>query len=284
MAVSRLLVDGKPQTKQLSVKTDLDGNASVDLVLGRNLSDTGYGSQVVTAAVHGKSELSTTFAASNLRPGDVDATRISGLVLDNSNNPMPGVEVKIRGNAFKERVTKTDNQGKFYFDRAPVGTVHLILDGNTTTRKGEWPHLMFEMVTVSGQDNTVGMPIYFPQVDYKGGKIAGKDKQVIIPMKGVAGAEVIIAPGSMTFPDGRKSGRVMFTQVQTDKVPMPAPNSSVFDVAWTLQPAGIHFDPPARVSLPNTFKGAPGEELEMFSFDHDLMEWVSIGPGVVSPG
>lgn len=268
--------------KQLTIKTDLDGNAAVDLVLGSQLEDLGDSSQIVTAEIQGKQEIKTTLVANNLRPGKLQDTKISGLVLDNSNRPMPEVEVKIKGKSFNERETKTDKKGRFVFENAPIGTVHLILDGATTSRKGEWPHLMFEMVTVSGQNNTVGMPIYFPEVDYKGGKVAGKNKEVIIPMSGVAGAKVIIAPNSMTFPDGRKSGRVMFTQVQTDKVPMPAPNASVFDVAWTLQPAGIHFDPPARVSLPNTFGGAPGEELEMFSFDHDLMEWVSIGPGVVS--
>jgi hypothetical protein len=273
--------DGSTAT-EVTVGTDLDGNASVDFVLGGTLTELGMASQIVIAEVYGRSELKTDFVANNLRPGNIQDTRITGLVLDNSNQPLEGAEVKIKGNAFSTRTEVTDAQGKFEFTNAPVGTVHLVLDGSTTSRDGEWPHLMFEMVTISGQNNTVGMPIYFPEVDYDGGKIAGNDEEVVIPMRGVAGAQVIIPANSMTFPDGRRSGRVMFTQVQTDKVPMPAPNGSVFDVAWTLQPAGIEFDPPARVSLPNTFNGAPGEELEMFSFDHDLMEWVSIGPGVVS--
>ena len=45
------------------------------------------------------------------------------------------------------------------------------------------------------------MPIYFPKVDYDGGKIAGGDQEVIIPMAGVAGASVIITPNSMTLKD-----------------------------------------------------------------------------------
>jgi hypothetical protein len=55
-----------------------------------------------------------------------------------------------------------------------------------------------------------------------------------------------------------------------------------FDVAWTLQPSGTKFNPPARVSLPNTSAGLPGQEFDMVTFDHDLGEWVSMGPGVVS--
>ncbi|PVZ66764.1 hypothetical protein DC094_15990 [Pelagibaculum spongiae] len=273
--------DGSKSTS-ITVSSDFDGNAIQGLVLGSTLESLGFDSQLVLASVVGMPELNTTFVANNSRPGAIEETKISGLVLDNSNQPLPDVEVKIMGNFFNTRETITDAQGMFLFDKAPVGTVHLVLDGSTTSREGEWPHLMFELVTISGKDNTVEMPIYFPEVDYDGGKIAGGDRDIIIPMRNVEGAEVIIPANSMTFPDGRKTGRVMFTQVQSDKVPMPAPNGSAFEVAWTLQPAGIHFDPPARVSLPNSFGGTPGEEMEMFSFDHDLMEWVSIGPGVVS--
>lgn len=278
-----LFLDSTGSSQQIILKTsDFDGNVSVDFILGNDLEKLGYNSQQVIARIVGQPENATSFSANNLRPGNVEATTISGLVLDNSNNPLPNVEVTIKGQSFANRDTLTSEDGRFLFENAPVGTVHLVLDGSTTTREGEWPHLMFEMVTVSGQENTVGMPIYIPEVDYDGGKIAGGDKEVIIPMRGIAGAEVIIPPNSMTFPDGRKTGRIMFSQVQTDKVPMPAPNGSTFDMAWTLQPAGVHFDPPVRVSLPNSFAGEPGEEMEMFSFDHDLMEWVSIGPGVVS--
>ena len=270
------------KTNEITVISDYDGNVIQEFITGSNIDNAGYNSQIITASVVGYPELNTTFTANNLRAQSIDKTTITGLVLDNSNQPLPGVEVKIKGNSFNTRETVTDRQGLFTFTQAPVGTVHLVLDGSTSSREGEWPHLMFELVTISGQENSVGMPIYFPKVDYEGGKIAGEDKTVVIGMRDVAGAEVIIEPNSMTFPDGEKSGRVMFTQVQTDKVPMPAPNGSRFDVAWTLQPAGIHFHPPARVSLPNTFGGDAGEEMEMFSFDHDLMEWVSIGPGVVS--
>lgn len=278
----RLRVRDFEPAEEVMVTTDRDGNAIVDLELGKALADLGDSSQVVEAQVYARDGLTAEFVAHNLRPGALDETSITGLILDNSNLPMKGVEVKISGNSFNTRETLTNDKGRFVFEQAPVGTVHLYLDGSTSDRPGEWPHLMFEMVTVSGQENTVGMPIYFPKVDYDGGKIAGGDQEVIIPMAGVAGASVIIAPNSMTFPDGRTSGRMMFTQVQSDKMPMPAPNGTTFDYSWTLQPAGVAFDPPARVTLPNTGGAHPGEEVEIFSFDHDLMEWVSAGPGVVS--
>ena len=57
---------------------------------------------------------------------------------------------------------------------------------------------------------------------------------------------------SVTFPDGSRTGFVSLTQVKLDKVPMPPPNGSIFmPPAWTVQPPGVHFDPPAQVSIPN---------------------------------
>jgi hypothetical protein len=50
----------------------------------------------------------------------------------------------------------------------------------------------------------------------------------------------------------------------------------------TIQPPGVHFDPPAAMSLPNVDGLAPGEVTELYSFDHDLGQFVAIGTGSVS--
>jgi PKD repeat protein len=53
-------------------------------------------------------------------------------------------------------------------------------------------------------------------------------------------------------------------------------------VVWTLQPAGVKFDPPIQVQLPNTDGYQPGQVVEVFQFDHDLEQFVSVGPARVS--
>jgi hypothetical protein len=50
----------------------------------------------------------------------------------------------------------------------------------------------------------------------------------------------------------------------------------------TIQPAGARFDPPARLTLPNVDGFAAGQVTEMYSFDHDLGHFVSIGTATVS--
>ena len=60
-----------------------------------------------------------------------------------------------------------------------------------------------------------------------------------------------------------------------------APLGSNFMLAWTVQPPGTRFDPPARIAIPN-LGGAPGTEVEIFSFDHDFGEFVVAGTASVS--
>src|SRR5207253_2203166 len=65
-------------------------------------------------------------------------------------------------------------------------------------------------------------------------------------------------------------------------VPMIAPMGSLFTMAFTVQPPGTRFDPPAVVTLPNLGL-APGSEVDLFSFDHDIGEFLPVGMATVMP-
>jgi hypothetical protein len=86
----------------------------------------------------------------------------------------------------------------------------------------------------------------------------------------------------VTFPGGGRSGVVSVTVVHNDKVPMVPNFGQQPRLIVTIQPAGARFDPPARLTLPNVEGLAPGRVTEMYSFDHDLGHFVSIGPATVS--
>ena len=70
--------------------------------------------------------------------------------------------------------------------------------------------------------------------------------------------------------------------VHSDRVPMTPNFGQQPRLIVTIQPAGARFDPPARLTLPNVEGLAPGEVTDLYSFDHDLGHFVSIGPGTVS--
>ena len=78
-----------------------------------------------------------------------------------------------------------------------------------------------------------------------------------ITLPDIPGFELTVAPGSATFPDGSRQGVVSVTAVNSDKVPMVPNFGQQPTVVLTIQPSGVHFDPPAALTLPNLDGLAP---------------------------
>jgi len=256
--------------------TDSRGRAGAVLTLG---ADEGINNNVVLSDFEGIVEAPIVFTASGVIPGRPEDTTVSGVVLDNTDIPLEGVTVTIEGTGL---LTITDDQGQFVIPNAPVGPYLLKLDGSTTTRPGTWPELEFEIDIISGVNNTVGTPIFLPILDTENAKIAGGNEDVILTMKDVPGFSITVFANSATFLDGSRTGQVMVSQVHSDKVPMTPIGGAAPLLTWTLQPAGAHFNPPARVTYPNIDNLKPGQVVDIFSFDHELGEFINVGTGAVS--
>lgn len=258
--------------------TDSDGRATAELTLGPLA---GLDAQRVKATLIDAppgDPITAGFLATAFVPADPGDTRITGVVLDNQDDPIPGVTIRIEGSP---REGVSDEAGIFEITEAPVGPVHLIADGSTTTLPGEFPSLSYNLVTVAGVENPLPAPIYMVKLDTENAVFAGPD-DVVLELDEYPGFKLEIAAGSVTFPDGSSEGLVSVTPVNSDKVPMPPPNGMQPQLIVTIQPTNTMFDPPARLSLPNLDGFAPGTQAEMYSFDHDLEEFVSIGLGTVS--
>lgn len=260
----------------LTLNTDSDGRALAVLTLGLQ---EGIENHVVEATFPGNPGLPASFVASGKVAGDPAQTKISGVVLDNTDRPIPGVTLRIEGTAL---VTQTDAQGQFLLQPAPVGHIQLIADGSTAARPGTWPTLEYELTTISGQNNTIGMPIYLLPLDLPNGLFVDETTGGRLTLPQVPGFSLSVAPGSATFPDGSRSGVVSVTVVHADKIPMTPNFGQQPRFIVTIQPAGVHFDPPAAITIPNLDGLAPGEVTELYSFDHDLGQFVAIGTGTVS--
>ncbi|MBR9911256.1 MAG: hypothetical protein GYB33_12985 [Gammaproteobacteria bacterium] len=268
---------------QLQVQTDSDGRATAEYKLGFLA---GLDAQRITATLldaptddQGNLQLITAgFSATAFVPADPGATTVSGVVLDNQDNPLSGVTVRISGT---ERQDATDDQGKFLIEEAPVGPVHLIADGSTTTVEGEFPALSYNIVTIAGVDNPLSAPIYMVKLNSDGAVFAGP-QDVDLELASYPGFKLRIIRNSVTFPDGARQGLVSVTPVNASTVPMAPPNGMQPQFIVTIQPTGTRFDPPAPLTLPNVDGHRPGAQVEMYSYDHDLEEFVSIGLGTVS--
>jgi PKD repeat protein len=275
-----LVAQGSSATATTSVvaNSDANGKAAALLTLG---AQEGTNNNIVTASFQGSQTSAATFNASGLQPGlDPSQTSVSGIVLDNANTPIEGVAVSLVGTGLS---ATTDSQGKFSIPGAPVGTVSLLVNGATANSQGKtYPVLNFQLTTVAGRDNTLGMPIYLPVIDVDSSQVVGGDNDVILQMKGVPGYQFKVFAHSATFPDGSHTGRMSLSQVHVDKVPMLPPNGTSPQIAGTMQPPGVVFNPPVQVQFPNTGGLAPGAVVTVYTYDHDLEQFISQGPAHVS--
>ena len=273
----------------LTVTTDSDGRAAATLTLG---FQEGASNNLVSADYTGDTGFPASFTASGLGPGDPAKTEISGLVLDNSNQPLPGVTIRAvltnilnsnSGSVQTAATAQTDAKGMFTIFRAPVGFVKLLVDGSTATVPGTFPTLDYDMVTVAGQINTVGQAIYLLPIKTNNQLcVTATTGGGTLTISEAPGFSLTFGPGQVTFPGGSKTGCVSVTVVHPDKVPMVPGFGQQPRFIVTIQPSGALFNPPAPITLPNVDGLAPREVTEMYSFDHDIGSFVAIGTGTVS--
>ena len=273
----------------LTVVSDSDGRVAATLTLG--VKD-GNANNLVEATFPGNQSFPASFTASGRTPNDATKTTISGVVLDNSNVPIPGVTIRavltnlLNSNSSiiqSAAAAQTDAQGQFTISQAPVGFVKLLVDGSTALLPGKYPTLDYDMVTVAGQNNTVGLPIYLLPLNLNNQLcVTATTGGGTLTIPEAPGFSLTFGAGQVTFPGGSKAGCISVTVVHGDKVPMVPGFGQQPRFIVTIQPAGAMFNPPAAITLPNVDGLKPRTVTEMYSFDHYIGSFVAIGTGTVS--
>lgn len=266
---------------QATVPTGTTGHAEIALQLG-----TTPGPNVVEANFAGNPTTRAVFTVYGISR-DLDAsTRFSGIVFDNAMQPIGGALCTLAMPGQAPLETVSNEQGQFRFTDIPSsGSADLFVDGATATLLngqmipvGSFPPLHYEPVLVANAENGLGMPVLLPRLNPNNRKLYSTSEPTELTCEGMDGLRMIIAPGSMRIP-GTYGGHalvpapdgtpVSLNQVHHDDVPMPMPDGAAPPFAWTVQPAGAHFDPPIRIEYPNMSALPPGALANFLSFDHD---------------
>jgi hypothetical protein len=210
-------------------------------------------------------------------------------VLDNGDLPLRNARAVIFGT---DRSAVTDATGRFLITNVPPGAQRLLIDGSgiVDSQGRIFPGLEFDLNVIGGVENSLPMPIYLPPLSTDPQSVARITDPVASPITlqipGIPQATLTLLAGTIVSNHNGPASAgnpitVRLSRVNNDRVPMPPPNGSVFTLAGTVQPAGTHFSIPARVCSPNTGM-LPGAQVDIFSFDHDVGQFLSIGFATVS--
>ena len=267
------------------VFTNADGIAEVNWTLG---PDPGVANNEATADFADNSGFPAVFIVSGVESGAVEDTTVSGIVQDNTGNPVIGARAVIRDTDLE---AFTGQDGMFTIANVLPGGHHVGILGseaNDPVSGVFFPDIDFAIEVISGVDNTLDQIVVLPFLDQDSAQLAGGNQNVVLTMAGVSGFSITVFANS-TFVRDPDTGELVqepveltSSQVRFDRIPMPPPQGSTPLIVGTLQPAGIIFDPPAEICYPNAAALAPGDVADIFAFHHDIGQFVNLGPGTVS--
>ncbi len=224
------------------------------------------------------------------------------------NRPLPGVTITVDGMEETLR-TVTDSNGFFRLQPVPAGNFFVHIDGRTLTNVAagiRYPDLAYypmvgkEWTAVPGETNNLaggtGL-IYLPLIVQGTLRPVSMTNDTVITFPSsvasnnpaLAGVTLTVPANSLFSANGTRGGSVGIAPVPADRLPGPLPPGLNFPLVITVQTTGAeNFDRPVPVRFPNLpdpitgIKLPPGAVTALWSFDHDLGDWVVVGSMTVT--
>lgn len=253
-------------------------NATLDLRVAANLAPGNYSFTIrATALIDGNQITRTAPATVTVLAATV--TTLSGRVLNEDEEPIPGATVSLDG-----KTATTNAAGAFLLSGVNAGNDRpVMVDGRTANMPNRTYPVIAEPATIiAGQPNVVPYDFILPQIDtqHEATVVPSQTTMVTTPRVGVE--MMIPANANLRNRDGSPVARASITPVEIDRTPAPLPANVTLPIVFTSQPGGAISDIEMPVTYPNLWGLNPGTQVPLYNFNHDTVQWYVYGTGRVS--
>ena len=235
--------------------------------------------QLTFTALSGQTSASETITITVPNPPPGGTTGVRGRIYNLNQSPLGNVKVTLKATG---QTGFSANNGYFTITGIPSGKQELIVNGREA-HLGVFAILAVSVNLIDGVLNDLDSPITLPDVDVESEVQVSSNFTTVVNNPNLPGVELAILAGSARNADGTPfTGKLSINPVPDYGRPESRPEELRPGMAVTIQPAGIRFNPPARLTFPNTDGMLPGNELNLWSLSPDTGTFNIVGKSAVS--
>lgn len=227
---------------------------------------------------------SATITVSNPSPG---ITSLRGQVVTTGRAPLPRVRIVVGTNAVNPQAF-TDAAGNFLITNTASGRQRVLIDGGTVSNGNTYATVPEMTDLIPGALNVLDPPIVLLPLDAASADHVSSNALSVVDSSPVVIGTNTFPPIVLTVPAGAAydefTGQPFDGMVHISRIPdptlgpRPLPPDMVLSVYVALQPFGVAYNPPARISFPNVENFPPLSIVEVVGLNHDtgMMEHVGL--------
>ncbi|MDO8629540.1 MAG: tandem-95 repeat protein, partial [Phycisphaerales bacterium] len=235
--------------------------------------------QLTFSAVSGALSASETITITVPNPPPGGTTAVRGKVENLNDTPLGNVKITLLATG---QTAFSGADGFFTLTGIPAGRQVLLVNGREANL-GVFAILAVSVDLIEGVLNNLAGHITLPDVDVEAEVQVSPTFTTVVTNPNLPGVELIIPGGTARNSDGTLfTGKLSVNPVPDYGRPESRPEELRPGMAITIQPAGVRFNPPARLTFPNADGVPPGNEFNLWSLSPDTGTFNIVGKGVVS--